>query len=88
MSGNPQTTAGLPLNMLFHQFAVFDAVRGSVFAHGTLVLLVLAVRAFEEDNFRVALEREDVRCDTVEEPAVVRNDYRTAGEVLQTFLAC
>lgn len=49
------------------------------------MLLVFAVTAFEEDHLRIAFKREDVGGDAVEEPAVVRDDHRTAGEILQTF---
>ena len=36
-----------------------------------LPLLVFAVRTFVEDHFRIAFEGEDVRGDTIEEPAAI-----------------
>ena len=50
-----------------------------------LVLFVFAVTALEENDLRVAFESEDVRRDAVEEPTVVRDDYRTTCEIVQTF---
>src|SRR5690606_24662486 len=47
---------------------------------------VLLVVAFEPDDFRVALERQDVRGDAVEEPAVVRDHDGAPGEIEQRFL--
>ena len=51
-----------------------------------LPLLVFAVRTFVEDHFRIAFEGEDVRGDTIEEPAVVGDHDGAAGEILQTLL--
>src|SRR4051795_1463982 len=50
-----------------------------------LVFLVLAVVAVEPVDAALAFEREDVRRDAVEEPAVVRDDDGAAGEGLQRF---
>src|SRR5437763_11914906 len=47
---------------------------------------VLAPRAFEPRRLAVALEGEDVRRNPVEEPAVVGDDHRAAGEVEQRLL--
>src|SRR4029453_8759248 len=47
---------------------------------------VRAPRALEPPHLRVALEGEDVRCHAVEEPAVVRDDDRAAGEIEQRVL--
>src|SRR4051794_25702502 len=51
----------------------------------SLVFLVLAVVAVEPVDAALAFEREDVRRDAVEEPAVVRDDDGAAGEGLQRF---
>src|SRR3569833_1898488 len=69
------------------QRLVFDAMRlVGVLALTTLVVLgVFLIVAFEPDHFRIALEREDVGRDTVEEPAIVRNHHRAAREVEQRF---
>ena len=45
--------------------------------------LVVLVVALEPDHLAVALEREHVRRDAVEEPAIVADDDRAAGEVEQ-----
>ena len=71
---------------LCHQFLVFDAVGGRIASLRLFPRLVFAVRAFVIDHLRVALEREDVRGDTVEEPAVVRNHDSAAGEILEALL--
>src|SRR3954469_16344724 len=47
---------------------------------------VLAPGAFEPRGLRVALEREDVRRDAVEEPPIVGDDDRAAGELEQRLL--
>src|SRR5436305_7827970 len=47
---------------------------------------VLAPRALEPRRLAVALEREDVRRDAVEEPAVVGDHHRAAGEVEERLL--
>jgi hypothetical protein len=44
--------------------------------------LVLGEVAIEEGELGVALEHEEMRRDTVEEPAVVGDDDRAAGEAL------
>lgn len=49
----------------------------------TLVFLVLAVVAGEERPLRIALGRQDVRGDPVQEPAVVRDDQAAAGKLQQ-----
>src|SRR5215212_7947857 len=48
--------------------------------------LVVADVSFEPPNLAVALEREDVGRDPVEEPAVVADDDHTAGEALEPRL--
>ena len=45
--------------------------------------LVLGEVALEPGHLRIALEGEDVRGDAIEEPAVVADDDRAAGEILQ-----
>src|SRR3954447_13049689 len=49
----------------------------------TPVRLVGLEVALEPLHLRVALEREHVRADAVQEPAIVRDDHRAAGEVEQ-----
>src|SRR4051812_32678731 len=50
------------------------------------VLLVGLEVALEPRHLRVALEREHVRRDAVEEPAIVGDDHRAAGEAEQRLL--
>lgn len=82
----------MPLGMegfcaiLFHQFSVFYTMGLRIAALRFLPLLVFAVRTFVEDHFRIAFEGEDVRGDTIEEPAVVGDHDGAAGEILQTLL--
>ena len=48
-----------------------------------VVLLVLLVVALEPHPLRVALRREDVRGDAIEEEAVMTHDDHAAGELEQ-----
>ena len=50
------------------------------------VRLVVLVVALEPDDLAVALEGQHVRGDAVEEPAVVADDHRAAGEVDERLL--
>ena len=73
---------------VFHQFPVTHALRLYI-AHALhLVFLVFGVRAFEEEHLAVSFKRQDVGADTVEEPAVVRDDYGTTGKIFKTFFQC
>src|SRR5215213_8868344 len=49
------------------------------------VRLVLAVVAVEIFDFRIAFEGENVRCDSIKKPAIVANDDRASGKVLERF---
>src|SRR6476620_5901534 len=64
---------------------VFDPVRdrriGSQPAH--FVLLVVLEIALEPFDVAVAFERQHMGRDAVEEPAIVADDHRAAGEILQ-----
>src|SRR4029079_1285013 len=51
-----------------------------------LVFLIGLEIALEPFDLGVALEREDMRCEAVEEEAVVADDHRAAGEILDRFL--
>src|SRR5690606_26770709 len=51
-----------------------------------LVLLVLAIVALEELHVRITLERQNVRGDTVQEPAIVADHQRHARELQQRIL--
>src|SRR5690606_10656160 len=77
--GRPRhgTSSGEPL--------VLDAVRlRGVFALAPLqVFRVIRVVALEEHDLAVAFEREDVRRDAVEKPAVMRDHDRAARELEQ-----
>ena len=73
---------------LFFQLTIANALGFFNAEALCLVYFVVGVRAFEEEYVAVAFEREDVRTDTVEEPAVVADDYGTSGKVLKTLLEC
>ena len=44
---------------------------------------VFAVVAVEVFNFRISLERENMRCDAIQKPTIVANYDRTAGKVFK-----
>ena len=70
------------------EFFVFDPVRDhGIGAEAThLVLLIVLEIAFEPFDVAVALERQDVGGDAIEKPAIVADDYRAAGNILQRLL--
>src|SRR5262249_15976003 len=61
-----------------------DGGVGSEAAH--LILLVVLEVALEPFDVAVALERQNVRGDAVEEPAIVADDDRAAGEIFERLL--
>src|SRR5690606_35727889 len=61
---------------------------GVVAEAALLVLFVLAVVALEELHVRVALERQDVGGNAVEEPAIVRDHEGVARELQQRVFQC
>src|SRR5215212_8226426 len=69
------------------EFSVLDAVRLIGFgAKAALpVGFVILVIAFEPDGAAVAFEREDMRRDAIEEPAIVADHDRAAGVIEQRF---
>src|SRR4030095_11236037 len=74
--------------LLMHEGLVTRAVRArALFAQPLdLLVLVLAIISFEENPLRVVLGSEDMRCDAVEKPAVVRDHHDAAREVEQGLL--
>jgi hypothetical protein len=52
---------------------------------GFLVLFVIRIVSFKPKDFAVAFEREYVRRNTIEKPAIVRDDHCAAGEVFKRF---
>jgi len=50
------------------------------------VLCVIPVRALEPYRLGIPLERENVRCDSIQKPAIVRNHHRASGEPDQSLL--
>ena len=68
-----------------YQLAVLDAMRlvGVLSQAALLVGLVIGEGALEPHRLGIALEREDMGNDAVEEPAIVRDDDRAAAEVEQ-----
>ena len=77
--------AAAPGRQWCDQLPVLDAVRlvGLGAEPRVPVRLVVLVVALEPHDLAVALEGQDVRGDAVEEPAVVADDHRAAGEVEQ-----
>src|SRR5207248_7563116 len=71
-----------------HEPPVLDPVRALRLRAEPLapVRLVVLVVALEPDDAAVALEGEDVGRDTIEEPAVVADHDRAAGEVDEPIL--
>src|SRR3546814_863312 len=53
-----------------------------------LVLFIGFEIAFEPFDMAVALEREDVRREAIEEEAVVADDHRAARKILQRLFEC
>ena len=49
------------------------------------LLLVDLVISFAPDHGAVRFKGQNVRCDPIEEPAIMAHDYRTAAEVGQSF---
>src|SRR5438477_5374424 len=78
------------INSAARQLTVLDSVRlrGGVAQACALVFFVVGEVALEPKNFTVALKREDVRTDAVEEPAVVADDDGAACEILKRFFQC
>jgi PAS domain-containing protein len=66
---------------LMHQFLELDPVRIDLCAEALFAIgLVVLVVPLEPRDLAVALEREDVRRDSIEEPAIVGDDHGAAGE--------
>src|SRR5690242_9267713 len=70
------------------ELLVLDAVGDqAVGAQATLLVVLVGLEvAFEPLDLAVALEGEDVGAEAVEEPAVVADHHRAAGEVVQRRL--
>src|SRR6266700_4112336 len=49
------------------------------------MFFIFRIVAVEPADFAVPFECKDVRRDAIEEPSVVRNDYRAAGKVFERF---
>ena len=63
--------------------ALFVGLLGVLAEHLLLVVLVFAEVALEPSHLAVALERQHVGGDPVEEPAVMRDDHGATGEFEQ-----
>src|SRR5687768_6123522 len=85
MTGSTSRPSALP--PLPHQLLEPDAVR--LVGRDALPALeigdVVRIVALEPDHLAVTLEREDVGCDAVEEPAIVTDDDGASGEAEQRF---
>mmetsp|Transcript_7402 Transcript_7402/g.15726 ORF Transcript_7402/g.15726 Transcript_7402/m.15726 type:complete len:407 (+) Transcript_7402:150-1370(+) len=77
---------GPPSNSNVDQRRVLDRLRSLIPQPLNLVLLVLGVVSGEEVALGLALEREDVSCDAIEEVAVVGHDDGASCEVEEGLL--
>ena len=75
--GKPRPFA-LPRELLVFHALGFDRIRAQT---ADLVFFVILEVALEEFDMGVALKRQDMRAQAVEEEAVVRDDDRAAGEI-------
>ena len=71
---------------LLCQLAVFESLRLFSAKTHLPVLFVFGIASLEEINLGVALEGENVCCDSVEEPAVVAYYHCTACKTVQAVL--
>ena len=82
-----RSPGALRTRLLAHERLVAQPVRAGVLAQRLAApALVLLERALEPAHVRVALEHQQVRRDAVEEPAVMADDHRAAGEALERVL--
>src|SRR5262245_14853163 len=85
MKNTLQSKTALRYSSISGQLSVFNPMRliGVSAQPRPAVGLVLRVVAVEPYDFALALEGQDVRCDAVQEPAVVADDDGGAREVLK-----
>ena len=71
---------------LLHQFLVLEAFRFLVAEPALAVFLIFRIRSLEEIYLGISFESQDMGCNPVQEPPVVRDYHGTSGKILQTFL--
>jgi len=79
--------ASEPAHSFPRQLPVLDpmrVLRGGAEPHLS-VRLVFRIVAVEPDDLAVTFEREDIRRDPIEKPAIVRDHNRATGEAFQRF---
>ena len=69
---------------LLHQFLVLEAFRFLVAEPALAVFLIFRIRSLEEIYLGISFESQDMGCNPVQEPPVVRDYHSTSGKVLQT----
>jgi hypothetical protein len=52
------------------------------------VFLIFTIPSLKPENLGVSFKGKYMRTNTIKEPPVVRNDYRTACEIFQSFFQC
>src|SRR5688572_2367600 len=69
---------------LASQMTIFDAVRlvGGCAESGFTVGFVIGIIPFEPHHAALAFKCQDVRRDTIQEPAIVTDDDRASGKIL------
>ena len=72
--------------LLLHQLSIPTLLNLLIAKTACLIDFVIREATFEIDHFTVTLKSKDVGTDTVEEPTIMTDDYRTTGECLKTFL--
>ena len=71
-----------------HQLPVRDPMRSVRVRSLSLfeIFGVIPVRPLEPHRLRIALKRQNVRCDSIEKPAIVRDHDRACREIDQRLL--
>jgi len=70
---------------LCNQFPEFDAFRPFVTQALALIFFVIGVSAFEEIYLRITFKSQDMCCNPVEEPPVVRDNHGASRKVFEAF---
>src|SRR6185295_5292949 len=76
---NPLTPSQMSI---FNPMRLFCSCPQPCFA----ISFVIRIVSLEPRNFTFAFKRQDVRCDAIEKPAVVRDHDSAAGKVFERFL--
>ncbi len=80
----PEGGIGLTQPLVFNPVWLICSFSQAPFAVGFVICIV----AFKPLNVAVTLEGQNMRGNTIQKPAIVRNHYRAAGEVEQCLFQC